>query len=58
MKRLILLLLLIFPSIAYSLDVGDKSPDFNAITLNERKVHYFSSLKDKRPVYLIFWATW
>lgn len=58
MKRLILLLLLIFPVIGYSLDVGDKAPDFNATTLNGKEIHYFSSLKGEKPIYLIFWATW
>lgn len=58
MKRLILLLLLIFPAIGYSLDIGDKAPDFNAAALDGREIHYFSALRDKKPVYLIFWATW
>jgi len=58
LKTLILLLLLIFPTIGYSLDVGDRAPDFNATTLDGKKIAYFSSLKGKKPVYLIFWATW
>lgn len=58
MKKFLVFLLLSFPAVGYALDIGDRAPDFNATTLNGREVLYSSSLKGKRPVYLIFWATW
>lgn len=57
MKKLIVLLLLIFPAVGYAVDIGDNAPDFNAATLDEKKIAY-SSIKGKKPVYLFFWATW
>jgi len=41
----------------YALDVGDMAPDFTAITFDGRE--FRSSLhKGRRPLYLIFWASW
>jgi len=39
-------------------EVGDNAPDFNTLTLKGRQVSYYNDLKGKKPVYLIFWATW
>jgi len=37
--------------------IGDKSPDFSATTLEGKEVSLGNYL-GKKPVYLIFWATW
>jgi len=57
MKKFFVLLMLIFPVAGFAIDVGDSAPDFNVVALNGKKIAY-SSIKDKKPVYLIFWATW
>lgn len=56
-KFLVLLLMLIFPAAGFALDTGDNAPDFNAVTLDSKKIAY-SSIKGNKPVYLFFWATW
>lgn len=38
--------------------IGDIAPDFNAISLDGKRISYYNDLKGKKPVYLIFWATW
>lgn len=58
MKIILILLLFLLPLSSYAVEVGDKAPDFNATTLDGREIHYFSAIKDKKPLYLIFWATW
>jgi hypothetical protein len=55
---MVLLLLLIQPFYAYALDVGDAAPNFETITLQNKQISYDSNFKGKKPVYLIFWATW
>lgn len=57
MKKFLVLLMLIFPAAGFALDIGDKAPDFNAVSLDGKKLAY-SSIKDKKPVYLFFWASW
>ena len=39
-------------------EVGDNAPDFNILSLKGRQVSYYNDFKGKKPVYLIFWATW
>ena len=56
---LVLLLSLVFaPFESYAANVGDVSPDFSVSTLDGKKISYSADLKGKKPVYLIFWATW
>ena len=38
--------------------VGDNAPDFNLLSLEGKQVSYYNDFKGKKPVYLIFWATW
>lgn len=57
MKRVFTIIVLLIPLISYALDIGDLAPDFTAITLNGKEIRY-SDLKGKKPLYLIFWATW
>lgn len=55
----VLLLLFVFsPFNTYAANVGDAVPDFSATTLDGKKISYSADLKGKKPVYLIFWATW
>jgi|GEM_PF-5519350 len=57
MKKGFIILILLIPLTIYALDVGDMAPDFSAITLDGRE--FRSSLhKGRRPLYLIFWASW
>ncbi len=51
-----LLLSMSSPTIAGT-KVGDKAPDFSATTLDGRKVA-LSNYMGKKPLYLVFWATW
>jgi len=37
--------------------VGDKAPDFSTTTLDGKEVD-LSNYLGKKPVYLVFWATW
>lgn len=39
-------------------EVGDNAPDFNVLSLEGKQVSYYNDFKGKKPVYLIFWATW
>ncbi len=57
MKRIFSIFVLLLPLTAYALDVGDIAPDFTAVTLDGKELRY-SDFKDKKPVYIIFWATW
>lgn len=54
---MILFLSLMFPVYGFALNVGDNAPDFQGAALDGKQVSY-SGLKGKKPVYLIFWATW
>jgi len=38
--------------------VGDIAPDFKITTLDGKEISYQQDIKAKRPLYLIFWATW
>lgn len=58
MRRFLVLALLIFPTVAYALDVGDMAPDFKVASLDGKQISYYSNIKNKKPVYLVFWATW
>ncbi len=58
MKRVLILLLLIFPISSYAVEVGDMTPDFKVASMDGKRISYYSDIKGKKPVYLIFWATW
>jgi len=58
MRWIVLLLLLIPPLYGYALEVGDTAPDFMNVSLDNKQISYSSDFKGKKPVYLIFWATW
>jgi hypothetical protein len=58
MRWMVLLFLLIQPLYSYALDVGEAAPNFETITLENKQISYDSNFKGKKPVYLIFWATW
>jgi peroxiredoxin len=54
---IILFLLIFFPIQAFSVDVGDKLPDFNISTLSGQVVQS-AKIRGKNPLVLVFWATW
>lgn len=54
---MLLFLLLMLPVYGFALDVNDNAPDFHGAALDGKQVAY-SGLQGKKPVYLIFWATW
>lgn len=56
-KIFILFLLLLLPSAGLAKDVNDNAQDFSGAALDGKHVAY-SALKGKKPVYLMFWATW
>jgi hypothetical protein len=58
MRWIVLFLLLIQPLCGYALDVGDTAPDFQGVSLDNRQISFYSRFVGKKPVYLIFWATW
>ncbi len=59
MKRIFLLIpLLLIISAVYAFELGDRAPDFKAVTIDGYRTDYYRDLLDKKPVYLIFWATW
>ncbi len=57
-KVLLFLSLVVLPVRAYPLEVGDKAPDFEAVTIKGKSISYDRDLKGRKPVYLIFWTTW
>jgi peroxiredoxin len=58
MGGILLLILLLLPLDGHAARVGDAAPDFQVTTLKGRDVSYYRDIKGKRPVYLVFWATW
>jgi peroxiredoxin len=42
----------------YAYDVGEKAPDFKVSTVDGKQISYPTDLKGKKPVYIVFWATW
>jgi len=42
----------------FAQEVGEQSPDFSAITLDNQPVWLFKDYVGKKPVMLVFWATW
>lgn len=56
---LVLLLLFIsLPVRGYALEAGDAAPDFRAVTVGGKNISYYSQIKGKRALYLVFWTTW
>lgn len=49
---------LLLPSTGSSIGLGDMAPDFIIESMDGRKISYFADLKGKKPIYLVFWATW
>lgn len=45
------------PSVAKAADVGDPAPDFSLKTLDGAQFS-LADFRGRKPVYLIFWATW
>ncbi len=43
---------------ANALSVGDEAPDFQYTTLKGKNVSYIAQFKNKKPLYIIFWASW
>ncbi|MEW6108903.1 MAG: hypothetical protein AB1632_07040 [Nitrospirota bacterium] len=58
LKYLIVLFIMLLPFEAYALDTGNSAPDFNIITIDGREFSFDRDIKGKKPLYLIFWATW
>ncbi|MBI5639665.1 MAG: hypothetical protein HZA17_04490 [Nitrospirae bacterium] len=54
----VICIVLLFPSIGMALDTGGIPPDFTVLTVDGKEISYVRDLKGKKPVYLIFWATW
>ena len=55
----VLICILLFPpGVGMALNTGDVSPDFTVQTVDGKEVSYVRDLNGKKPVYLIFWATW
>lgn len=55
---LVLILVFLLPPLSvYAVDVGDEAPHFITTSLDGKKIDY-STFKGKKPLYLIFWATW
>ena len=50
--------LLFLPVNTYAIGVGDIAPDFKIVTLDGKEISYQQDIKAKRPLYLVFWATW
>ncbi len=57
-RSAILFFLLALPFSAYALDAGDRVPDFHIVTLDGKEISYDRDIRDKKPLYLVFWATW
>jgi hypothetical protein len=55
---MLFLSLILLPATVGALEVGDKAPDFQAVTITGKHISYDRDLKGRKPVYLIFWATW
>jgi peroxiredoxin len=53
----IILLLLVAATPAWSLGVGEAAPDFKLTTLDGKPVT-LADYKGKKPLMLVFWATW
>ncbi len=56
-KGMLLLLLILLPVTGQALETGDRAPDFH-VTTKGKAISYDRDLKDRKPVYLIFWTTW
>jgi peroxiredoxin len=55
---LILLGLFVWPASSHAMNVGDPAPDFQAVNIHGEKISYYRDIKGKKPLYLIFGATW
>lgn len=59
MKKIVLIIMLLGIALrGYAYDVGEKAPDFKVSTLDGEQISYPTDLKGKKPVYIVFWATW
>ncbi len=58
MRSILLLAVLLLPMRSYALDVGDRTPEFHVVTLDGKEISYDRDLRNRKPVYLIFWTTW
>jgi len=55
---ILFLSLLFLPVKTYAIGVGDIAPDFKIITLDGKEISYQQDIKAKKPLYIVFWATW
>jgi hypothetical protein len=55
---ILFLFLFSLPAKTYAIGVGDIAPDFKITTLDGKELSYQQDIKAKKPLYLIFWATW
>ena len=58
LAAMLFLSLILLPARAGALEVGDKAPDFQAVTIKGKNISYDRDFRGKKAVYLIFWATW
>ncbi|MCL5021771.1 MAG: hypothetical protein M1497_00090 [Nitrospirae bacterium] len=57
-QGILALFLLVLPLKGYALDIGDTAPDFRIASLDGKEISYYRDIRGKKPVYLVFWATW
>ncbi|MEE9612445.1 MAG: TlpA disulfide reductase family protein [Desulfatiglandales bacterium] len=58
-KKIVFILMLLGIALrGYAYDVGEKAPDFKVSTVDGKQISYSTDLKGKKPVYVVFWATW
>lgn len=55
---ILFLYLFFLPVNTYAIGVGDIAPDFKITTLDGKEISYERDIKAKKPLYLVFWATW
>lgn len=54
---LILLIIISLSKVAFAIDINEPAPDFTIKTLDGENYTLSTSI-GKKPVYLVFWATW
>ncbi len=57
-SAVVLFCLFLMPGRSSALGTGDPAPDFRIVTTGGKDISFFSDIKGKNPLYLIFWATW
>lgn len=49
---------LFFSSRGYPIGLGDMTPDFTVETMEGTEMSYYADIRGRKPLYLVFWATW